>query len=104
MLLRKKPPVPIAAGVAPHRPPDTEALRLRALAVSWQRDRQVGRKRLGLRWAMWCALRFGLPASIGVALVWLASPLQQREQQRQETQAQPIQLKSTPQLNAKEPR
>ena len=104
MLLRKKPPVPIAAGVAPHSPPDAETLRLRALAASWQRDRQVGRRRLGLRWAIWFGLRFGLPAATGLALVWLALPLQQTLQQRQESKAQPIQLKPSPQLNAKEPR
>jgi hypothetical protein len=44
--------------------PDPEAVRLDALQRSWQRDREVARRRLARRWVVWALLRYGLPAML----------------------------------------
>jgi hypothetical protein len=52
--------------------PDSHALRARALAASWRRDRTVHRRRLAWRWLQWAFVRYGLPALVGAtALVLL---------------------------------
>lgn len=57
----------------PSTVPDPDALRLTALQASWRRDRQVGRRRLAWRWAVWYAIQFrwwlllgGLACAAGV--------------------------------------
>jgi hypothetical protein len=51
--------------------PDSHALRARALAASWQRDRAVHRRRLAWRWVQWAFMRYGVPALVGAAAVVL---------------------------------
>jgi hypothetical protein len=46
-----------------------------ALQAAWRRDRWVARRRIGLRWTLWGAQRYGVPAAavMGVlAGLWLA--------------------------------
>jgi hypothetical protein len=53
--------------------PDPESVRLEALQRSWQRDREVGSRRLRRRWVAWAALRYGLPLAIvlgAAVMVW----------------------------------
>lgn len=52
--------------------PDAEALRRAALQASWQRGRWVARRRVALRWVLWAASRYLMPALavFGVA-AWL---------------------------------
>lgn len=52
-------PSPSAPGVSLPAP---EAVRLETLQRSWQRDREVARRRLVRRWVAWALLRYGLPA------------------------------------------
>ncbi|MCW5654711.1 hypothetical protein [Hydrogenophaga sp.] len=51
-------PEPLPSSQAPH--PQAEAIRVAALQASWRRDRQVGRRRLALRWLAWAFWRYGL--------------------------------------------
>lgn len=41
--------------------PDAESVRLEVLRRSWQRDQEVGRRRLRRRWIVWACCRYGLP-------------------------------------------
>lgn len=52
--------------------PDSDTLRQRALRASWERDRQVARRRIWLRWVRWCLLRYLLPV---LGLLALAATL-----------------------------
>ena len=63
--------------------PDSNALRARALAASWRRDRTVHRRRLAWRWVQWAFVRYGVPALVGATAVvllvslvlqWVGSP------------------------------
>jgi len=72
MLWRRSAPTFTAPPVAPV--PDAEALRRAALQASWQRGRWVARRRVVLRWALWAASRYLMPALavFGVAgWLWL---------------------------------
>ncbi|OAD42733.1 hypothetical protein LPB72_07440 [Hydrogenophaga crassostreae] len=56
--------------------PVGESVRLAALQAAWKRDRQVGRRRLWWRWAVWGAQRYVLPAAAGLGLcagLWFAA-------------------------------
>lgn len=62
-----------APSATPAPVPPAEALRQAVLQASWERDRQVGRRRLALRWTVWFVLRIALPLLVllGVVLtVW----------------------------------
>jgi hypothetical protein len=52
--------------------PDSHALRARALAASWRRDRTVHRRRLAWRWTQWAFVRYGLPALVAAAALVLS--------------------------------
>jgi hypothetical protein len=55
--------------------PEGESVRLAALQASWRRDRWVARRRIWLRWTLWGAQRYGVPAigALGViAGLWFA--------------------------------
>lgn len=71
MLWRRRSP---SLPTEPSPVPDVEQVRLRALRASWQRDRQVGQRRLAWRWTLWYALRyrwwFGGLLVLVVALLW----------------------------------
>lgn len=54
--------------------PDSDRIRREALQRSWQRDKEVGARRLRFRWAVWALCRYGLPLLIvlGTAVaVWI---------------------------------
>jgi len=54
--------------------PDAERIRREALQRSWQRDKEVGARRLRIRWAVWALCRYGLPLLVvlGAAVaVWV---------------------------------
>lgn len=70
MLWRRSAPAFTVPPVAPV--PDAETLRRAALQASWQRGRWVARRRVALRWALWAASRYLMPALavFGVA-AWL---------------------------------
>jgi hypothetical protein len=55
--------------------PEGESVRLAALQAAWKRDRWIARRRIGLRWTLWGAQRYGVPAAgfLGVsAALWFA--------------------------------
>jgi hypothetical protein len=47
--------------------PDSERLRREALQRSWQRDKEVSRRRLRMRWTVWALCRYGLPLLLVLA-------------------------------------
>ena len=54
--------------------PEGESVRLAALQAAWRRDRWVARRRIWLRWTLWGAQRYGVPAAgvLGVcAALWM---------------------------------
>lgn len=54
--------------------PDSERLRREALQRSWQRDKEVSRRRLRMRWTVWALCRYGLPVLLVLATamaVWI---------------------------------
>lgn len=54
--------------------PDSERLRREALQRSWQRDKEVSRRRLRMRWTVWALCRYGLPLLLVLATattVWI---------------------------------
>ncbi len=52
--------------------PDAETLRRAALQASWVRGRWVARRRVALRWALWLATRYLMPALAVLGLLaWL---------------------------------
>lgn len=53
--------------------PTSEELRNQALCASWQRDRQVARRRLAWRWAWWYVARYAwapVLAVMALAAIW----------------------------------
>ncbi len=59
---------------APGPVPDAHAIRQLLLQASWKRDRWVARRRVAMRWALWAARRYVLPAALALAtltFVWL---------------------------------
>ncbi len=68
-----KTPQPLHIPLAPQPVPDAQALRAAALQSSWRRDRWVARKRVALRWVLWCLGRYGPVIVGGLAVVWAAS-------------------------------
>jgi hypothetical protein len=67
---------PAGASLPAASVPDSESLRRALLMASWQRDQDVGRRRLRQRWAIWAALRIGLAALMTGALGWALVSLQ----------------------------
>ena len=63
--------VPAQTLPAPGPVPDVHALRQLRLQASWQRDRWVARRRVALRWALWFAGRYVLPAALVLAAAML---------------------------------
>lgn len=57
--------VDVTTGNAPL--PDSERLRREALQRSWQRDKEVSRRRLRMRWTVWALCRYGLPVLLVLA-------------------------------------
>ena len=53
--------------------PDTPALLHRALQQSWQRDQQIRRWKLSLRWAVWWLTRYG-SSLVAAVLVSASTP------------------------------
>lgn len=54
--------------------PDSERIRREALQRSWQRDKEVGARRLRIRWAVWALCRYGLPLLVvlgAAVVVWV---------------------------------
>lgn len=54
--------------------PDSDRLRREALQKSWQRDKEVSRRRLRMRWTVWALCRYGLPLLLVLATtmaVWI---------------------------------
>jgi hypothetical protein len=47
--------------------PDSDRLRREALQKSWQRDKEVSRRRLRMRWTVWALCRYGLPLLLVLA-------------------------------------
>ncbi len=66
--------------------PNAESVRLEALRRSWQRDREVSRRRLRARWIVWACCRYGLPLLLvlGTAVaawIWALPYLSQKAAQ-----------------------
>lgn len=68
MLFQRRTP-PVVVAPAPYTVPDANQLRQHALQAGWQRDRQVARRRLALRWLWWALPRYGLPTAALAALL-----------------------------------
>jgi hypothetical protein len=73
-------PWPSAAQTPQPRPvtpvPGGESVRLAALQATWKRDRQVARRRLWWRWAVWGVQRYALPTTAGLSVIaglWFAA-------------------------------
>ncbi len=58
---------------APGPVPEARAIRQQALQASWKRDRRVASRRVALRWALWAARRYLLPAFAVVGAVVLVT-------------------------------
>lgn len=75
MLWRRAAPSPVVPCTT--QVPDADRLRLTALQASWDRGRWVARRRVALRWVLWIATRYLMPALavLGVAAwLWLGVP------------------------------
>ena len=73
MLWRRSTQAPTSRPATPV--PEGESVRMAALQRSWRRDRWVAKRRLWLRWTLWGAQRYGIPAAgvLGVvAGLWFA--------------------------------
>lgn len=67
---------PAGASLPAASVPDSDSLRRALLMASWQRDQDVGRRRLRQRWAVWIAQRIGLAALMVAAMGWAFASLQ----------------------------